>query len=114
MGWVRLDDGFPMHPKVFGLTDGAFRAYVAGLCYASQFLTDGWIPAIAVAHSKRAAAELVTVGLWVPDDTGTGFHIHDYLAYQSSRAEVEERRKRQSAGGREGARRRWHSNGSDP
>lgn len=99
MWWVRLDDDFPNHPKVVGLSDAAFRAYVQGLCYCSQYLTDGWLPARP--GDRRAAGELVKAHLWVPD--GEGFQVHDYLDHQQSREQVNARRQQ----ARNAANRRW-------
>ena len=49
MAWTKLDDGFADHPKVAPLSDPAFRAFVAGLCFANRYLTDGVLPGHAVA-----------------------------------------------------------------
>lgn len=87
VSWVKLDDRFPTNPKVFGLTDAAFRAYISGLCYAGQHLTDGFVPAGYV--KPRLARELVSSGLWL--QSGAGFTIHDYLTYNLSREESENR-----------------------
>lgn len=100
MTWVRLDDAFATNPKVFMLSDGAFRAYVMGLCYASQHLSDGFVPAGYV--KTRAARELEAAGLWTQD--GAGWWIHDFLEYNPSRAEVEEDRSRKQAAGAAGGR----------
>lgn len=99
MTWVRLDDNFPDHPKVLGLSDAAFRVEVAGICYAGRYLTDGWVPA---PGTKRLADELVKAGLWLPD--GSGFQLHDFLDYQESRAEAQARSER----ARQAALRRWN------
>lgn len=40
MSWFHLDDNFPDHRKVAGLSDAAFRLHVAGLAYCSRGLTD--------------------------------------------------------------------------
>lgn len=93
MVWVRLEDTFPDHPKVAGLSDGAFRVFVEGLCYCNRHLTDGALPAPCrlPAGSKagtfrRRANELVRAGLWTPD--GAGWRVHDYEKYQPTRAQV--------------------------
>ena len=44
MAWIKIDDSFPDHPKVIGLSDKAFRIHIEGLCYSGRFLTDGLIP----------------------------------------------------------------------
>ena len=56
MSWVRIEDRFALHPKVVGLSDGAFRLYVSGLCYANLYHTDGRIShAAALALYQRIA-----------------------------------------------------------
>lgn len=89
MTWIKLDDRSVRHPKIAGLSDRGFRWWVRSLCYCSEFLTDGRLPAIFLADVPRAVvAELETAGLWV---AGT---VHDYLTYQRSRVEVERERDR--------------------
>jgi len=104
MTWVKLDDGFPTHPKVIGLSDAAFRAHVTGICYAAQHLTDGWVP-MTIAK-QRAIAELIGVGLWAESIAGVdhldGYWIHDYLDYNPSRTDVLAERSKKQAAGRAG------------
>ena len=97
--WVKIDDGFADHPKVVGLSDKAFRRHITAMCYAARHLTDGHIPP-PIAGSDKATRELVAAGIW--DTNGTGYSIHDYLAYQPTRDEVEERRKARAEAGRRG------------
>jgi hypothetical protein len=96
--WVKLDDHFADHPKILGLSDAAYRAYVDGLCYCARYLTDGAIPtaAVKVVSRRRAkvTAELLEAGLW--DQNGKGVEVHDYLTYQEPAATVLERRRRDS------------------
>ena len=110
MTWAKLDDGFPEHPKVIGLSDAAFRTHVAAICYAARNLTDGHIPAaalLAVSRGKpKAVAELHAAGVW-HENGGEGYIIHDYLEYNPSKERVERERERKREGGREGARKRW-------
>lgn len=119
MSWVRIDDQFARHPKVMQAGPLAGWLYVAGLCYASQYLTDGFIPHGAVptladfshisyetggvpglfsagedADPRDLAACLAEVGLWEPVEGG--YRIHDYLDYNPSAEEVRAQR-RQSA-----------------
>lgn len=92
--FVRLADNMPDHPKVVGLSDGAFRLYVSGICYCSRFSTDGSVPKAALRSigTSRAAKELVTAGLWITTDDG--WLVHDYTDHQRSAAEIEEQRDR--------------------
>lgn len=94
--WIKIDDGFPDHPKVIGLSDLAFRVHISGLCYAGRYLTDGFVPmsiAGRLAHEDMSIlAELSNTGLWRDDVANNGFQIHDYLAHQTSKDEVEQKR----------------------
>ena len=93
MAWVRIEDTFCEHPKVIGLSSGAFRLCIEALCYANRLLTDGVISAAAAKHMARRPAyitELVEARLW--DSLGTDYQIHDYLKYQPTRAAIESRR----------------------
>lgn len=99
MSWVKLDDRFPLNPKVLPLSDKAFRSYITALCYAAQHLTDGYLPPGVI--PGRSAAALVEAGLLT---RGTaGWMIHDYLKYNPSRDEVESR----SESARHASRMRW-------
>jgi hypothetical protein len=110
MPWVRLDDRFPSHRKIRLLTDRAFRLYVSGLCYASENLTDGLIPAdelrivADIKSSKAAAKELVERDLWELLDSGD-FQIHDYLDFNPSAEQVIEERAAKTA-----RQARWRAN----
>ena len=74
MTWVRIDDTFPEHPKVVGLSAVAFRLHVAAICYASRNLTDGFIPLGAVrtlpGGTPNRVKELADAGLWITDGPG--------------------------------------------
>lgn len=89
MTWVKIDDGFPDHPKVVGLSDEAFRLYITSLCYAGKYLTDGFVPSIVAARMTRndCVEELLDAQLWYECDSG-GYQIHDYLKHQSSKEQV--------------------------
>jgi hypothetical protein len=91
MTWIKLDDRAVDHPKVASLTDRAFRWWVRGLSYASTFLTDGLLPPIFWKQTpKQVRAELSDGRLW--DWNDPNFHIHDYLAHQSSREAVDRKK----------------------
>lgn len=93
MTWIKLDDRAPRHPKVAGLSDRAFRTWVQAMCYASEFLTDGVVPvAFLNGVPTKVRGELVTAGLWLIRDEQ--MVIHDYLAHQTGKADVERERER--------------------
>jgi hypothetical protein len=94
--WVKIDDSFPNHPKIVGLTDKAFRIHISGLCYCGTYLTDGFIP-MTIARQLcneniNYIAELCEAGLWKEAMSENGFRIHDYLSHQTSKTQVEEKR----------------------
>jgi hypothetical protein len=108
--WANFDDNFADHPKVLGLSDGAFRLHVSGIVYCSRYLTDGEVPAVQVPrlmpnYQAKYAAELVARDLW--DRDGESYHIHDYLQWNRSRAQVTSERARKSEAGKRGAKKRW-------
>jgi hypothetical protein len=96
MTWIKIDDSFPNHPKVIGLSDKAFRIHISGLCYCGTYLTDGYVPMTAVAkwadEDMSVVVELVNADLWRDAVQENGFRIHDYLAHQTSKQQVEDKR----------------------
>lgn len=92
MTWIKLDDNFPTNPKVLAAGDLAGWLYVCGLCYCGNALTDGFIPAAAVARltglsaAQEHAAALVREGLWLEVDGG--FRVHGYEDRQRTKAKV--------------------------
>lgn len=91
MSWFHLDDNFPDHHKVAGLSDAAFRLHVAGLAYCSRGLTDGVIngddvPRLVRRFKPAARRELVDAGIWI-ESVGC-YLIHDYLDWNDSREQV--------------------------
>lgn len=96
MPWVKLDDQFPHHPRIVEAGDMAAWLYVAGLCYAGQFLTDGVIPKgqlrrlTNLSKPEREALRLVDVGLW--HDKDDHYEIHDYHQWNPPAAKVKAKR----------------------
>jgi hypothetical protein len=97
--WVRIDDRYPTHRKMLRAGPLAIALDVAGMCYCAGHATDGFIPTEALAaaapflnkrQAMAAAGQLVNVGRWVPVDGG--WRIHDFLAYNPSAAERDDRR----------------------
>ena len=107
MPWVRFDDQYPIHRKVDGLTDAAFRLHTSAIFWCARNLTDGFVPeedldgvTARVRTPSRFAAECVRRGVWHdarhrcpsqkcpgPVD-GDGWMIHDYWEYQPSKEQV--------------------------
>lgn len=96
MSWVKVDDHMPRHPKFLGLDRDRLvcqGVWLDGMCYASAYLTDGFVPAAALEKgSERYAERLVVAGLW--DRVEGGYRIHDYLDYQPTKAQVTESRRK--------------------
>ena len=96
MVWVKMDDIMPEHPKVAGLTDKAFRAYVRSICYSARTLADGVVPG-QLARSWAAlkfCEELVSAGLW--EHHKKGYLIHDYHDWNDTKEQVLDRRRKDS------------------
>jgi hypothetical protein len=94
MTWVRIDDGFPNHPKIIGLSDGAFRLYITALCYSNAYLTDGIIPqkTLKKLSNSRHISALVEANLW--EICGDDIKILGYDEYQFTKEKVETERKK--------------------
>lgn len=97
MGWVKLDDGFFLHPKAVAAGRDGRDLFLTALCWSNQQMTDGAIPAhtlpiigalSGVPDYDQAATRLVEVGLWENDVDG--WVLHDFHGWQQSRAEREE------------------------
>ena len=89
MTWIKLDDSLPNNPKILPLSNGAFRLYIEGLCYANQYLTDGYLAnAVLIRLDQNSNRdELVWAKLWI--EAEDGIFINDYTEHQSSKADVE-------------------------
>lgn len=94
MTWVRLDDGFYRHPKARAVGKDGRALFLAACCWSAANLTDGAIPATALSMilsdaevPPRTVDRLVAEGLW--ETNGHGWVIHDFLAYNRSRARTE-------------------------
>ena len=107
MPWVRFDDQFPIHRKVDGLSDAAYRLHTSAIFWCARNLTDGFVPeedldgvTARVRTPARFAAECVKRGVWHdarhpcpsrncpgPVDND-GWVIHDYWDYQFTKEQV--------------------------
>lgn len=88
MSWVKVDDKAWSHPKFADLSGNAVRLWLFALCWCNQQETDGLIPKGALrllGGGTRDVAELVNAGLW--HVTERGWQVHDFLAYQPSKAQ---------------------------
>jgi hypothetical protein len=93
MAWFKVDDGWWSHPKTLRLSAGATALWVRAGSWASQQLTDGFVPKAAlpmIGGTPKLAAELVDAGFWVPLERGWAFH--DWEEYQPAAVDVKQRR----------------------
>jgi hypothetical protein len=91
-----------------GLSDAALAAWLKGVCYCGQWLTDGHIPAGAIKALARpkARSELEAAGLWIANGDG-GIVVHDYLQWNPSREQFEAMKSKRSEAGKKGAKATW-------
>jgi hypothetical protein len=93
--WVKLDDGFWSDPVIDHLGNEAAGVFARMLSYCGQHLTDGKVSPGAVRYitrKQRVLDGLEGYGLIVPN--GEGYLIPDYLKFNPSREQVEEKRRR--------------------
>lgn len=102
MSWGRLDDGFYDHPKVLRCWNrhpAALGLHARAMSWVAKQETNGHLPEDIAAMLQPDDTErdamvsvLVDTGLW--HENGEGFVIHDYLDYNHSREELQEKRRR--------------------
>lgn len=107
--WVRVDTKFPQHPKIVGLSDGAFRDLIEMITWSKAQGTDGVIrESVAVKFWERSLGELCTNDVAEPslrkDSTQGVYILHGYLDMQESTEDAERRKERNRANGRLGGR----------
>ena len=110
MSWVKIDDGFWMHPKVVHAGNEAAGIFARCLSYCGAYLTDGLIPepvALSIAGSKRALEVTVDSGLLTRLDSGS-IYIADYAEYNPLRADVEAEKAARKQRASNAARTRWN------
>lgn len=109
--WVKLDDGFPDHPKVLEAGDhlgsrGTGRViaiWIVGLAYCNRNLTDGFVPDRIVRSWKMYDKAPMTVAMAMAikprngssallDQVGGGFQYHDYGIYQPLAKDIKAKR----------------------
>lgn len=116
MPWARLDDGFHDHPKVDGLSLAAVGLYTLCLTWAHRHrktavmpghITEARVAKLAGKQSRALTTELLTSGLWEPENGMGGYVIHDFADYLPKERDPDERRE----AGKRGAAKRWESDG---
>ena len=96
MPWVRIDETLPRHPKFLCVGVGGIGLFIVGVCYANEYLTDGFVPLAAVStvngeDMTSLIETLVTTGVWT--HTEHGLQIHDFHQYQPTKKKVLRERK---------------------
>lgn len=103
MSWVRVDDSFPLHPKIARLWDRpqlyaeAVSLWLSANCWSNKHSTDGLIPLVALSAlvpfdpAPAAAALAGECKLWKL--TKRGYVFHDFASYNPTRAQKDERRR---------------------
>jgi hypothetical protein len=132
MAWAALDDGFHSNRKMLSIGLDGMGMFAAALSYCADQLTDGFVPLVwaegIARKSPRLLDNLCRRRAWVRVDVNDkveiadrsgnnimleidekGFVILDYLEYNPSSVEVEERRQSKSRAGRKGAIKRWQA-----
>lgn len=100
MAFVRLSDDYDEHPKIVGLSDGAFRLWHQILAYSRRYETDGCVP-MAIVKSRTSFTitrlrELTTP--YRPDanalcvEADGAVTIHDYLEWNHSKNERDQQK----------------------
>lgn len=117
MAWARRDDNSGEHPKVLALSDRAYRFWSESIVYSCQQLTDGRmgpqaLGAVArLCHMNSRGLRKVLMELCTPvegfaaglfEKNGQTYLIHDFLVYNPSRAQVEQRKELRKKAGRKG------------
>lgn len=104
--FARLSLDYADHPKIAGLSDGAFRAHVEMILYSRRYMTDGAIAKqIAKRWPEQVLSELLandpaTPSLGVNGDGS--YQLHGFDEMQETRAEIEEKRRIRADAGRKG------------
>jgi hypothetical protein len=108
VSWLRLDDRFDAHPKVIELADADAWRWVRVLLYCSSHETDGVVSGTVLSKlgiTPRARDRLLELELLEPGAGEGAYRVHDFLAFNPSKADRElerarwkERKRRQRAG----------------
>lgn len=93
MPWFKVDDTLSGHPKARQAGLPAMGLWVVCGSYASQYLTEGFVPDWFVTswpQGKKLAARLVDAGLW--DAIDDGWIFHQWGERQPTKEQVEAER----------------------
>lgn len=99
MDYVKVKTRLRDDPKVIGLSDAAFRAFIHALCWSGEHETDGVVPLALIPRGCRRA--LADSGLLIIRESEAVFP--NWGKHQLTRAEMDAKR----IAGRNAARSRW-------
>lgn len=99
MSWFKVDDSFPQHRKVLRIPRkhrlACIGLWMSGAAWCSRHLSDGWLDRFLVDElggTDDQADWLIKVGLWI--DKGEHVLFHDWSDYQTTRAQVDEKKEK--------------------
>ena len=85
MSWLRMDDGFAIHPKILMLTRAERWTWMEVLCYCARYKTEGHIPESIGEAIPKASRDFVSkcgdIGLLDYDAEHGSYWIHDWQDY---------------------------------
>lgn len=97
MSWLRIDDGFPSHPKLQGWTPAQKWALVELFCYCARHKTEGYVPSDLSLLPRAVTGRLLSLA----EDSGVldrdeddCLIVHDWQRYNPSDVTAAERMKR--------------------
>ena len=92
MAWFKVDDQLAFHSKAMAAGNAAMGLWVRAGSFCAQQLTDGYVPKdiAETLGTRRQAERLVDAGLWKPE--AGGYRYHDWVDFQPSRAEIQQKR----------------------
>ena len=102
MPHAEVDDNFAEHPKVWALSDAAYRLHSSGIFHCARLMTDGFVAADKVSklvpkYRRKTLDELVSCGMWNPVGLNgqiVSYEIHDYLDWNKSREQILENKRK--------------------
>ena len=98
MPWGKVDDKLHDHAKAHAAGKSAMGVWVMALSWSADNLTDGFIPQRVLGRwgTTSDARKLVGSGLWdTAEKAGEkGWQFHDWADYQPTKADVDERRRK--------------------
>ena len=102
--WAKIALNLADNPKVIGLSDAAFRAFIEAILYSRQHLTDGFLDARVVAKrwGLEVAQELTSNDPSNPSwlTVEGGFQIHHFCEHQTTNDDIQEMKAKKSRAGK--------------